>query len=85
MRIRTGWELPTISDDSAVESYLNMGNPDNRQAVFNSLKYSIVPPVIEKQNELQDGIGLQLEKAKLGTLSAQEALLQCKVLLEGLK
>lgn len=85
MRIRTGWELPTIRDESAVESYLNMGSPDNRQAVFNSLKYSIVPPVIEKQNELQDGIGEQLEKAKLGILSAQEALLQCKVLLEGLK
>ncbi len=85
MRIRTGWELPTISDESAVESYLKMGNPDNRQAVFNSLKYSIVPPVIEKQNELQDGIGLILDKAKLGTLSAKEALAQCSKLLNELK
>jgi multiple sugar transport system substrate-binding protein len=62
-----------------------MGNPDNRQAVFNSLKYSIVPPVIEKQNELQDGIGLILDKAKLGTLSAKEALAQCSKLLNELK
>jgi len=85
MRIRTGWELPTISDQSAVASYLKAGNPENRQAVFNSLKYSIVPPVIERQNELQDGINLLLQKAELGTLSASEALSQAAELLESLK
>ncbi len=85
MRIRTGWELPTISDPGAVTSYLTAGNPENRQAVFNSLKYSIVPPVIERQNELQDGIGLLLQKAELSTLTAAEALSQAAELLEGLK
>lgn len=85
MRIRTGWELPTISDPDAVSSYLSAGNPENRQAVFNSLKYSIVPPVIERQNELQDGIGLLLQKAELGTLTAVEALSQAAELLEELQ
>ena len=85
MRIRTGWELPTISDPDAVASYLTAGNPENRQAVFNSLKYSIVPPVIERQNELQDGIGLLLQKAELGTLTAAEALSEAAELIENLK
>lgn len=85
MRVRTGWELPTIQNKNAVEEYLNAGTPANRQAVFNSLKYSIVPPVIEKQNELQDGIGMYLEEAKYGSMTAEEALAMCRKVLEDLK
>jgi len=85
MRIRTGWELPTIQDEKAVEAYLTMGNPANRQAVFDSLKYSIVPPVIEQQNELQDGIGMYLDQAKLQSISAEEALNLSRKVLEDLK
>ncbi|MDC7234294.1 MAG: sugar ABC transporter substrate-binding protein [Spirochaetales bacterium] len=85
MRIRTGWELPTIQNQDAVAAYLTAGSPANRQAVFNSLKYSIVPPVIEKQNELQDGIGQYLSEAKYGSMTAEEALKMCRELLEDLK
>ncbi|MGL1891130.1 MAG: sugar ABC transporter substrate-binding protein [Spirochaetaceae bacterium] len=85
MRIRTGWELPTIKDESIVASYIGMGSPANREAVFNSLKYSIVPPVIEKQNELQDGIGAFLAEANLGLISAEEALENSAKLIETLR
>lgn len=79
MRVSTGWELPTLTDPSLFDEYLALSPPANRQAVFDSLKYSIVPPVIERQNELQDTVGLYLEKVVLGELSAQEALEQASV------
>lgn len=79
MRVATGWELPTLTDPSLFEDYLALSPPANRQAVFDSLKYSIVPPVIERQNELQDTVGLYLEKVVLGELSAQEALDQASI------
>lgn len=85
IRIESGWELPAISDQSAVVEYLSMGHPANRQAVFDSLKYAVVPPVIERQSELQDGVGQLLEKASLGMITAQEALDQAQQLLESLK
>lgn len=85
MRIRTGWELPTIQDETIIEAYLALGKPENRQAVFNSLKYSIVPPVIERQNELQDGIGGYLAEALFMEITAEEALKQSRKLLEELK
>lgn len=74
MRVTTGWELPTLTDDSLFDDYLAISPPENRQAVFDSLNYSIVPPVIERQNELQDTVNLYLEKVVLGEMSAQEAL-----------
>jgi len=79
MRVSTGWELPTLTDPALFDEYLALSPPANRQAVFDSLKYSIVPPVIERQNELQDIVGLYLEKVVLGELSAQEALEQASV------
>lgn len=85
MRIRTGWELPTLKDDSIIASYIAKGFPSNRKAVFNSLKYSIVPPVIEKQNELQDGIGSYLSEAMFGMITAKEALEKSAELLKTLK
>ncbi|MBI9103027.1 MAG: sugar ABC transporter substrate-binding protein [Spirochaetales bacterium] len=74
MRVATGWELPTLTDESYFKAYLDRDLPENRQAVFNSLKYSIVPPVIERQNELQDAIGMQLDQAALGTITPAQAL-----------
>jgi multiple sugar transport system substrate-binding protein len=79
MRVATGWELPTLTDQTLFEDYLALSPPDNRQAVFDSLKYSIVPPVIERQNELQDTIGLYLDKVVLGEMSAEEALEQASI------
>lgn len=79
MRVSTGWELPALTDPALFEDYLALSPPANRQAIFDSLNYSIVPPVIERQNELQDTIGLYLEKVVLGEMSAQEALDQASV------
>lgn len=74
MRVASAWELPTLNNPALFEDYLALSPPANRQAVFDSLDYSIVPPVIERQNELQDTVGVYLEKVVLGQMTAEDAL-----------
>ncbi len=84
IRVASGWELPTLNNPDLFEAYLALSPPDNRQAVFDSLQYAIVPPVIERQNEMQDIINNLLEQVKLGQLTPQEALDQAKVEIDAL-
>ena len=78
IRIDSAWELPALSDTALVQDYLKQTPPDNRQAVFDSLQYIVTPPVIVKQNEMQDAVNKQLDKARLGQVTPQEALDQAK-------
>jgi multiple sugar transport system substrate-binding protein len=84
IRIDSGWELAALNNPHFFLDYLELGHPDNRDAVFESLEYSIVPPVIEHQNEMQDAVNALIEQAKLGQLSPQEALDQAKAEIEAL-
>lgn len=84
IRVKSGWELPTLSNSAYVEGYLEQSPPDNREAVFESLEYAIVPPVIERQSEMQDIVNNLLEQVKLGQLTPQEALDQAKAQIEEL-
>ena len=74
IRINAGWELPAINDQDILAGYLEQTPPDNRQAVFDSLDYLVVPPVIEDYALMSDIIGQQLEAAAAGTVTVQEAL-----------
>jgi len=73
-RLNGNWELPAVADENLLEPYLSITPPDNRQAVFESLDAVVVPPVIERQQELQDIVTLYLQKAVLGELSVEDAL-----------
>jgi len=84
IRIDAGWELPALSNPEYFTDYLSQTPPANRQAVFDSLKYAIVPPVIVRQSEMQDGINKLLDQVMLGQLTAQQALDQAKTLIESL-
>lgn len=84
LRVDAGWELPAVSDTAVFDSYLSQTPPANRQAVLDSLKWSIVPPVIERQSEMQDAVNKLLDQVKLGQLTPQEALDQAKVEIEAL-
>ena len=84
IRIAAGWELPALKDPALFEDYLKQTPPTNRQVVIDSLEFAIVPPVIVRQSEMQDGINKLLEQVVLGELTAQEALVQAKTLLEEL-
>jgi multiple sugar transport system substrate-binding protein len=84
IRVDSGWELPALSNPAFFTDYLSQTPPSNRQAVFDSLQFAVVPPVIVRQSEMQDGVGKLLDQMMLGQLTPQEALDQAKTLIEGL-
>jgi len=74
-RLDSGWELPPISDETKLATYLEKGAPANRQAVFDSLDGIALPPVVaEGQSEMQDILGEELVEAQAGRKTVQEAL-----------
>lgn len=74
-RLAAGWELPAISDDAKLETYLTLGSPDNRQAVFDSLENVALPPVVASgQQEMQDIMTEELVEAQAGRKTVEEAL-----------
>jgi multiple sugar transport system substrate-binding protein len=75
VRLDAGWELPPISDEAKLATYLDKGKPDNRQAVFDSLDGIALPPVVAKgQAEMQDILGEELVEAQAGRKSVEQAL-----------
>jgi len=75
VRLNSGWELPPISDEAKLATYLEKGQPDNRQAVFDSLDGIALPPVVtEGQSEMQDIMGEELVEAQSGRKTVEEAL-----------
>ncbi|MDF1478661.1 sugar ABC transporter substrate-binding protein [Leifsonia sp. H3M29-4] len=74
-RLDAGWELPPISDEAQLATYLDKGKPANRQAVFDSLDGIALPPVVANgQTEMQDIIGEELVEAQAGRKTVEEAL-----------
>lgn len=75
VRLDAGWELPPISDDAKLSSYLEKGAPENRQAVFDSLDGIALPPVVATgQTEMQDIMTEELVEAQSGRKSVEDAL-----------
>lgn len=73
-RLASSWELPPISDQAKLSSYLTKGKPANRQAVFDSLNQTVLPPVIVSQQEMQDAIAKELTAAAAGRKPVDKAL-----------
>ena len=67
-------ELPPIADDAVRTDYLAKAPPTNRQAVFDALDAVILPPVIERQQEMQDAVTEELTEAAAGRKSPEEAV-----------
>lgn len=74
VRLDSSWELPPVADESKLSSYLEVTPPENRQAVFDSLDAVVLPPVIERQQEMQDIVGEELSNAAAGRKSVEDAL-----------
>ena len=75
VRLDAGWELPPISDDTVLATYLEKGAPDNRQAVFDSLEaVALAPSIGDGQAEMQDIVTEALTEAAAGRMSVEEAL-----------
>lgn len=73
-RIESNWGLPVVQDLDLVQDYLSQTPPENREAVYNSMEYAIVPPVIEQQSQFQDIVGRAIENVVLGNQTSSEAL-----------
>ena len=73
-RLATSWELPPVADQTKLASYLDQKIPANRQAVFDSLNATVLPPVIERQQEMQDAVDKELGSAAAGRKSVAKAL-----------
>ena len=74
-RLDSGWELPPISDEKALATYLDKGAPANRKAVFDSLDGIALPPVVATgQSEMQDILGEELVEAQAGRKTVEQAL-----------
>jgi multiple sugar transport system substrate-binding protein len=84
IRVASGWELPALNNPEYFTDYLSQTPPANRQAVFDSLEFAVVPPVIARQSEMQDGVNNLLQQVMLDQLTPQEALDQAKTLIESL-
>ena len=74
IRLDAGWDLPALSNMDALKSYLDITPPANRAAVFESLDYLVMPPVIEDYALMSDIIGQHLAAAADGTETVEEAL-----------
>lgn len=74
LRIDAGWDLPAINDEAALAPYLDQTPPENRQAVFDSLDYLVLPPTIEDYSLMSDIIGQKLADAAAGSMTVQQAL-----------
>jgi len=83
-RVEAGWELPALNEPAYFESYLAQGSPENRAAIFQALESPVTPPVIERQNEMQDTINELLTAVVAGELDAQTALDMAKEELDAL-
>jgi multiple sugar transport system substrate-binding protein len=73
-RLTSAWELPPISDDARLATYLEKSPPENREAVLDALDAIALPPVIARQQEMQDIVTEELSNAAAGRKSVQQAL-----------
>lgn len=74
VRVASSWELPALNEPAYFEDYLEITPPENREAVFLALESPVTPPVIERQNEMQDAVNGFITQFADGMLTAQEAL-----------
>ena len=82
LRVEASWELPPVTYTDVLESYLNMTPPENREAVFESLNYSVTPPVVVQQAEMSSIIDSYLGMIVSGKMSAKDAMEACQKELE---
>lgn len=74
IRLASSWELPPVADDGVFNTYLKKGKPDNRRAVLDSLDKTVLPPVIESQQEMQDILTRELTAAAANRKTVEDAL-----------
>jgi multiple sugar transport system substrate-binding protein len=57
-----------------VAKYLSITPPNNKQAVFDSLEYLVMPPSLENFGAIADDLMKYVDQAIAGNMTAKEAL-----------
>lgn len=83
-RLATSWELPPVADEAKLAPYLDQKKPANRKAVFAALEETVLPPVIERQQEMQDLVTAELTAAAAGRKPVEKALADAQTKVNGL-
>ncbi|HEY0618885.1 MAG TPA: sugar ABC transporter substrate-binding protein [Kribbella sp.] len=83
-RLATSWELPPVADETKLAPYLDQKKPANRKAVFTALEATVLPPVIERQQEMQDLVTQELSSAAAGRKPVEKALADAQTKVNGL-
>lgn len=73
-RLEANWDLPVVLTDEVVAKYLSITPPNNKQAVFDSLEYLVMPPSLEKFGAIADDLMKYVDQAIAGNMTAKEAL-----------
>lgn len=73
-RLEANWDLPVVLTDEVVEAYLSITPPNNKQAVFDSLDYLVMPPSLENFGAIADDLMKHVERAIAEEITAKEAL-----------
>lgn len=75
VRLKAGWELPAISDESLLKPYLTAGAPANRQAVFDALAdVAVAPQLGANAQKIQDDVTNTLREVAAGRQKTADAL-----------
>ncbi|MEU4602766.1 sugar ABC transporter substrate-binding protein [Kribbella sp. NPDC023972] len=83
-RLATSWELPPVADEAKLAPYLQQPKPANREAVFTALEETVLPPVVERQQEMQDLVTQELTSAAAGRKTVEKALADAQTKVNGL-
>jgi len=87
IRIDSGWNIPVVNDESIMAAYYAITPPESRKYIAAINDSSVMPPlgpIPEKWNELTTIVNEEIEKAKFGEITPQQALDNAKERLEKL-
>ena len=86
-RIQQGWNIPVLNSDAVMDAYYKQTPPQSKKFVTGILDSLVLPPlgsIPDQWGDIQKAIGDELDKAKLGKQTAQQALDAAKTKLEKL-
>lgn len=74
LRLEANWDLPVALTQETTDRYLAITPPQNKKAVMDSLEYLVMPPSLDKFNEIADILNDYLAQAAVEIFSPKEAL-----------
>lgn len=74
LRIDANWELPAITDQALLDSWVEQTPPESRHLVFEALETLVTPPPFTNQALVADELDTLFQQVLAGELTAQEAL-----------